>query len=88
MQEDSKCPRCRGEVDLEAVICPHCRSRLVTPWWRTVESAIFGGVVVVALIVGGVMWKNKLDTDARNADYKCELSNAFARELGGPTEKC
>jgi hypothetical protein len=61
-----KCPRCYGEVDVRAKICPHCRKRFRKTKHYYIASLLGGlglGVIIIgifisptaALITGGLL---------------------------------
>ena len=87
-----ECARCGERIESADVECPYCRhsegSKPFVPWWKSTEAVLVIGVLVVLLIVGGVMWKRKADSDARKAKEHCESVNAWTKALGGRSTKC
>ena len=60
--ETKKCQFCKGEIDIDAKVCPHCK--------KTQQHNLnFGEVVLVILVIVGFVWfLNKNDNDDKKKD--------------------
>jgi predicted amidophosphoribosyltransferase len=53
MSDDTKCPKCRGDIDPAARVCPHCRYRLRFDLEHSMKVAGWVMVAVLIAMVGG-----------------------------------